>query len=251
MPEDIKNALSQLGLKGDEIRSYLTLLSHKQGLFVSELAKTTTIKRSTINLILERLTKKGFVTYHLDGARKLFKAEAPETLLFRFENFLGDLRTLIPLLRATSGNDRNTKIRFLEGERGIETILTDILLTLKIKKGLQREYLAISSGEAVFELQPQHQKQFIDKRVKANIPLRWISPEGSLGRAIDRSSQKERRKIKFFDSKKYPFEIEFDVYAGKVALMTFGKNPAGVIVENKTLADSCRGLFNLLWDSLK
>ena len=127
------------------LRIYLTLLSNKPGFFVAEIAKQTSIKRSTVNLILERLHRKGFITYHLDGARKLFTAEAPETLLSQFENTLADLRSLIPLLRATSGQDKRTKIRFFEGRDGIETILNDILLTLKIAKGEKREYLAISS----------------------------------------------------------------------------------------------------------
>ena len=112
MLEDAKNTLSQLGLKDVEVKTYLTLLANKQRLFVAELAKLTGIKRSSINLILERLYNKGFITYHLDGARKLFTAEAPETLLFRFENSLSDLRSLIPLLHATSGNDKKTKKRF-------------------------------------------------------------------------------------------------------------------------------------------
>ena len=251
MPRDVKNALSQVGLKAGEVDIYLALLSNKQGLFVAEIAKTTGIKRSTVNLMLERLREKGFVTYHLDGARRLFSAESPEALLFRFENPLGDLRTLIPLLHATTGHDKKTKIRFFEGREGVETILNDILFTLKITRGSKREYLAISSGENVFETQPDHQKQFVDKRVKAGIPLRWIAPESSLVREMDKRSNVEFRKVKFFNAKKYKFTIEFDIYADKIALMTFGKNPTGVIVENETLADSCRGLFNLLWDSLR
>src|SRR3989338_5310775 len=154
--------LLQLGLKDSEVRVYLALLSNNQGLFVAELAKLTGIKRSSTNLILERLGKKGFITYHLDGARKLFTAEAPETLLFRFENSLSDLRALIPLLHATSGNDKKTKIRFFEGKSGIEAVLTDVLFTLKITKGIKREYLAISSGEDIYAFQPEHEKFFTE-----------------------------------------------------------------------------------------
>ncbi|OGG56491.1 hypothetical protein A3D71_02365 [Candidatus Kaiserbacteria bacterium RIFCSPHIGHO2_02_FULL_55_20] len=251
MPKDIQKTLAQLGFKETEAQIYLLCLQNKQGFFVFEIAKQTGIKRSTVNLVLERLSQKGVLTHHIDGARKRFIAESPETLLFRFEDSLNDMRALIPLLHAVSGQDKKTKIRFFEGKRGIETIHHDILLTLRTAKGPKREDLAIASGENVFELQPEHQKQFIDKRVKARIPIRWIAPESPLTRKIDTLSSAEYRKMKFFDPKKYKFNIELDVYGDSVALMILGNEPAGVIVENETLAESFRGLFNLLWNSLR
>ena len=114
MPENIRKTLNRIGLKDPEIRVYLICLENKQGLFVAEIARETSIKRSTVNLILDRLSEKGFVTYHLDGNRKLFSAESPEALLFNLEESLTDLRGLIPLLRITSGADKKTKIRFFE-----------------------------------------------------------------------------------------------------------------------------------------
>ena len=251
MPPDIEKTLAQLGFKEAEARVYLLCLQNKQGLFIFEIAKQTGIKRSTVNLILERLGNKGFITHHVDGARKRFTAESPEALLFRFEESLNDMRALLPLLNAVSGSDKKTKIRFFEGAHGIEMIHKDILLTLKLTKGSKRENLAIASGDNVFQLQPEHQKQFIDKRVKARIPLRWIAPDSPLTRKIDTRSNVECRKMKFFNPKKYKFNIELDVYGDSVALMILGDEPAGVIVENKTLAESFRGLFNLLWDSLR
>lgn len=251
MLENVGKILSRIGLKDPEIKVYLTCLENKQGLFVAEIAKKTGIKRSTINLILERLTEKKFVTYHLDGSRKLFSAEPPESLLFHLEDSLNDLRGLIPLLHIASGADKKTKIRFFEGKEGVEKIYADILLTLKISRDPKKEQLAISSGEDVFELTPEHQKSFINKRVKERIPLRWIAPEDNISRELDKMSDKEFRKMKFFDSKKYKFHIEIDVYADKVALISLDKERSGVIIENKSLAESFRSLFNLLWDSIR
>jgi len=250
MLEDVQKILNRIGLKDNEIKVYLTCLKNKQGLFVAEIAKETGIKRSTVNLILERLGGKGFVTYHLDGNRKLFSAESPETLLFHLEEPVTDLRGLIPLLHIASGTDKRTKIRFFEGKEGVEKIYTDTLLTLKINKNPGKELLAISAGEDVFEVMPEHQKKFINKRIKERIPIRWIAPEGKVSRELDETSSKEFRKMKFFDSKKYKFHIEIDVYADKIAIIGLGGDVGGVIIENKSLAESFRSLFNLLWDSI-
>lgn len=251
MPENIRKTLNRVGLKDPEIKVYLTCLENKQGLFVAEITKETGIKRSTVNLILDRLSEKGFVTYHLDGSRKLFSAESPETLLFHLEESLTDLRGLIPLLRITSGADKQTKIRFFEGKDSIEKIYHDILLTMKINRDPQKEILEISSGEGTFEIMPEHRKQFINKRIKERIPIRWLAPDEPISRKLDETSAKEFRKIKFFDSKKYKFNVEIGIYANKVSLVSLSKEHGGVIIENKSLAESFRSLFNLLWDSLK
>ena len=251
MPESIKQTLENLGLKEHEVKVYFTCLSNKQGLFVSEITKLTSTKRSTVNLILDRLMKKGFVTFHLDGSRKLFSAEQPEALLFRFEDMLSDLRHLIPLLRIASGGDKKTNIRFFEGRDALDKILNDVLITLKLARGERKELLEISSGQDVFQVQPDHRRKFIDKRIKERIPLRWISPESALARSLDKNSKEEFRKIRFFDHKKYQFQIEIDIYADKIALIDLGKNSSGVIVENKLLSNSFRSLFNLVWDHLK
>ena len=248
---DVGKILNRIGLKDTEIKVYLMCLENKQGLFVAEIAKKTAIKRSTVNLILERLCEKGFITYHIDGNRKLFSAESPESLLFHLEDSVNDLRGLIPLLHIASGGDKKTKIRFFEGKEGVEKIYADTLLTMKINRDPKKEILAISSGEDVYNLIPEHQKQFIDKRIKGRIPIRWIAPEDKISRELDKTSGEEFRKMKFFDSKKYKFNIEIDVYADKIALLSFSKERNGVIIENKSLAESFRSLFNLLWDSLK
>ncbi len=251
MLENVKEVFERLGLKEPEVKVYFTCLENRQGLFVAEITKLTGIKRSTVNLVLERLAKKGFITFHLDGNRKLFSAESPETLFFQFEDSLNDLRHLIPLLRIAAGSDKKTNIRFFEGREGVEKILSDVLITLKLAKGNRKELLEISSGQDVFDIQPDHRRKFIDRRVKERIPLRWISPESPLARTLDKTSKSEFRKIKFFNNKTYRFQIEIDIYADKIALIDLGRNPSGVIVENKLLTDSFRSLFNLLWDHLK
>jgi hypothetical protein len=167
------------------------------------------------------------------------------------EDSLKDLRSAIPLLYVASGNDKKTKIRFFEGKDGVEKIYTDSLFTMKMSRDQNKEILAVSSGEDVFQASPEHQKKFIDKRIKERIPIRWIAPEGKVSRELDKTSDEELRKMKFFDSKRYRFHIEIDVYADKIALINLNKEPGGVIVENKELAESFRSLFNLLWDSLR
>lgn len=248
MLEEAQKTLGALGLKGQDIKVYLTCFAHTEGLFVAEIAQLTGIKRSSINLVLERLHAKGFITYHLDGARKRYTAIEPEALLLRFEESLGDLKGLIPLLRATSSSYKKTKIRFFEGHEGTKSVFRDVLQTMKISRDPHKEVVAFTSGKDIFEKLPEHQKQFIDKRVKAHVPVRIIASDDAAGRELERKGKEELREIRFFNSKKYPFKIEIDIYGNSIAFVNFDDELSSVIVENKVLAQSFKGLFNLVWD---
>lgn len=249
MQLNVSTVFQHLGLKKEETKVYLACLKKKDGLRVQEIAKETGIKRSTVNLIIERLLQKGFITYYLDGARRVFTAEPPELLAYNFENVLGELKNFIPILKTVSGVEIPTKVRFFDGKEDIEKIYADVLLTLRMQSRENNELLAVSSGKDVFKVMPNHQKQFIDKRVKEGIPIRWIAPESEISRSLG-NSKEEQRKIKFFDNQKYQFHIELDIYANSVAFFSLDDSPGGVIIESKELSSSLRSFFNLVWDLL-
>lgn len=248
MIKDVGKILARLGLKESEIMVYLSCFQHEEGLSVAQITRLANIKRSTVNLIIERLAQKGFITFHIEGNHKVFFAEAPEVILFNMEDSLSELRSIIPLLKTMGGQDKTTSIRFFEGIQEVEKLFSDQILTMKMNKNPNKEILAISSGKDVFEIFPNHQNKFINKRVKERIPIRWIAPESELSKDMVKNSKEQFRQIKFFDNKKYPFKIEIDIYANKISLNNLNKNPIGVIIENKDLSGSFRSLFNLLWD---
>lgn len=250
--QDTIEIMQKIGLKENETRVYFVCLEFDRGLQVQEIADQTKIKRSTVNLILDRLLEKNCITFHLEGSRKVFTAEAPERILNSFEENLADFRGIIPLLRKKAEQSKSAKIRFFESQEGVENIYADTLLTLKMSHETNKELLAISSGKDVFRVMPNHQRRFIDKRVQEGIPIRWIAPENEEDRSFEEGSPEALREMRFFDPKKYPFEIEIDVYANKVALTNLDESePRGFIIEDKGLSKSFRSLFNLLWDSLK
>lgn len=248
MPENVLRALNRFGFKDSEIKLYLLCVQNPEGLSVADLTQQGGFKRSTVNLMLERLQKQGFITYHLEGARKRFLAESPQVLLSQFEDSLDELKSLIPLL-AMSGIEGGTKVRFFEGRSGLEKMFADILLAMRINRNPKKEILLISSGKDIFDVLPDHQKQFIDKRVKTKIPTRWIAPDSPVVRELGKKSVDELRQLRFFDPKKYRFNIEIDIYGKNVAFMSLSNQPTGVIIENAHLAESFTSLFNLIWDA--
>ena len=250
MIEDTKEILYKLGLKENEINVYIECFKRKQGLFVSEMTKLTNIKRSTVNLIVERLVKQGFLTFHIEGSRKKFTAETLESILFHFEGIVSDFKDIIPLIKAEHDDQKKTRIKFFEGKDTVERIFSDILLTMKSSKFQGQPILAVSSGDDILRALPNHGKQFINKRIKEGIPIKWLAPKHPTTEKFLHTSKKDLRELKFFDGKKYPFNTEIDVYGNKIAFISFSREPFGVIIESTSVHKSCVSIFNMLWDML-
>ena len=245
MVEDIQNTLSIFGLKPKEISIYLVCLRSKHGMFVSGISKLTKIKRSTVNLILERLIKKGFISFCVEGNRKCFAAESPDAILHNLQDSVNDFHDIIPILKAEQIESSKTRFKVFDEKNMIEKIFNDIILTMRRRPG--EKILAISSGEDIFSVMPNHHKKFIDKRIKERIPIKWIAPESEKLKKIFKEDKQSLREMKFFDSKKYPFNVEIDIYGNKIAFFILEGRPMGAIIENESLAKSSASIFNLLW----
>lgn len=249
--QDVANVLIKTGLKKLDTEVYLTLLKSDSPLQVYELAKLTGIKRSSVNLILSRLIERGYVTYHLDEARKVYSGENPAKIAFELEDLTANIKSIIPLLSISKFGDKPSKVRFFEGKEVVENVYRDIILALSFAEG-KRQVSMVASGEDVLETEPEPTEWFLKKRLEDQIYLKWIAPESKIVREKYLSdSQKKLREIKFFNSKKYPFHIQVIIYADCLALISLKGARSGVIIENELLSSSFQSMFNFFWDSLK
>ncbi len=249
---DLQQVFSKIGLKENESKVYLACLNSPTGLHVQEIVSETGLSWSSVKLILERLVDKSFMNFYLQERRKVYNAENPSKVLYDLQEMAEGFKTILPLLSTTQFGGKPSKVRFYEGSEVVRSVYDDILLTLKYEKGAKREYLAISSSVDLYNLEPDYINRFVEKRVKEQIPVRWLARKADMKHEPFRETpEKYFRTIKLIDDKKYPFHMEFAIYADKVALMSLEGVPAGIIIENEKLASSFRSIFNFFWDSLK
>ncbi len=249
--QEVQNALIESGLKDNEAEVYLCLLQNSGGLHVQEITDKTSIKRSTVNLILERLIQKGFVSYHIEETWKVYMAESPSKILHSLQETTENFKNILPLLSTSNFGGKKAKIKFFEGPDTVSKIHKDIILSTKYLKE-PKELLAFSSGKDIYEADSESVEWFVKNRVKNSLNLRWIAPEDEFTHKRFISTAKdELREVKFFDPKKYPFNIQINIYANSIALISLKGNKSGAIIDNPLIADSFRALFNLLWDSLR
>jgi sugar-specific transcriptional regulator TrmB len=241
--------LQRLGLDAAERNAYLACLRHADGLFAYQIADESKIKRTTADLVLQRLISKGFISRGRQGKRFKYFAEPPNVLLFKHERLVQDFRDLLPHLLAMKDKETRTEIRFFNGRDGIRQFNDDILTTMHAHPN--EEQLTISSGTHFTRIITDTQRSIIKRRLKVGYGIRIIAP--SKAREVQgwAPDAMEKRKVRYFDEQKFPFNSSVDIYADKVAVHSLVKPINGVIIRNAQIARSLRSIYELLWSLLK
>ncbi len=243
--------LIDLGLKENEAEIYLACLQKPMGLFVHEIVNITGIKRSTIDIVLQRLIKHNFASRHKEGARWVYCAESPDKISYSVQNKIEDFNDFIPSLLNLMDQGHGTNVRFYDGMQGVERIFDDILLTNKRLINKDHELFIMSSGKDLISLLPNHYKQFVQKRIRNGIPARVLAPDNKVCHRLYKASKIQLRTTKFFNEDIYPFKTEIDIYGDKVAMINFTEpGIMGTVIENRAIASSMVSVFNMLWVSV-
>lgn len=250
MFKDVMTLFTRMSLKPKDTKVYLSCLHHKEGLFVHEIVKETRVNRSTVDVILQRLINLDFINKVKVERRYKYFAQSPETILFKQEEIVNDLRKVMPVLSKLGSQKEETEIRFFEGRDGIRQIYDDMLLRLKFAEGDSRQIVSFVTGTDSLKSFPDMQKQFIDKRIKSGTWYRAIIPHSSIHLSEYSNNPASFRAVKSVDDKKFPFKATFETYADSVMIYSPVKPFGGVVIRNQRIADSMRSLFYLVWGLL-
>ena len=138
----LKEVLEDVGLGEKEIATYLYLLSNPSTTALA-IAKNTKIDRTTIYDMLNKLIRKGLVSYHDEKRTKRFSAASPEQLLAQYRIKYESLESIIPHLKQAAARPDNklTCDVFTERE-GILSVLTGLINETKEYHviGIRKEY---------------------------------------------------------------------------------------------------------------
>jgi sugar-specific transcriptional regulator TrmB len=250
--DKIKKQLESLGFSDKEITIYLTCLNNKDGLFVAEITKQTSIKRSTVNIVLERLIKKGLISYHEFGRRKKYTAENPKHIMDSFREIIDAVENKLPAISSKIEKASSAKIRLYKGNDSVIKMFNDIFLTIRMSDNTNKEMLSISAIDQMNVAVNNSQSKVEKKRLKERINLRILTTKGPLAEKIKgNDSSKTLRETRFFNDKKKQFNISFNIYADSVSIFDLKDEPVGVIIEDDNLAKSMRILFEIIWENSK
>jgi len=249
---DIEKPLEEIGLTKNEVKVYLALM--EIGLTTtSAIIKKIGINTSKVYESLDRLLKKGLVSYTIIRNKKHWQAEEPD----RIKEFLNDekkkieqkerkLNLIIPKLQSKRKHEEEiTEYSIFEGIKGVKTAREKIFNVLKRGGTL---YLILSSYPKEEKLE-SYWLDFQKRRARKGIKCKYIFSKEfkELG--------KKREKILLTEARYVKSEILsptwIEIYGDNVGIGVLGYKPSVFLIKNKDIAKSFLNYFEKLWGLAK
>lgn len=242
--------LEEIGLTKGEIKVYLTLL---------KLGDTTTgkiideaqISSGKIYEILEKLIKKGLVSYTIHEKTKHFSAASPNRILDylhekeknikeKEQEFMKELPSLLSIEKA---GKKEYETNLFKGIKGIHTAIFEALEDLTGKEEVLAMGIISHKKEEYNLLWQRWHKERINKKI--------------ICKAI--FSDKKASYFKIFKKMRFT-EVKFligitpsaiDIMGKRVLIFTYGDEPSCLSIKNSEIAESLTSFFQTLWKIAK
>ncbi len=245
---DRKQLLEEIGLNKNEAKVYLALLTIGTTT-TSSIIKKTGINASKVYENLERLLRKGLVSYTIIRNRKHWNAESPR----KINEFLGEekkkveekerlSKKVIPELLAMQELTKSTTTySVFEGVQGIKT-------------AREKVFEELSKGDTLYVIlanYPHTEKMegywadFQKRRAKKGIRCKYIFNE-SLRKIGEKRLRLKLAQARFVASEILsPMWIE--IFGDNVGIGVMGENPSLFLIKNEAITKGFLTYFNSLW----
>ena len=242
-PSLLSNTVTTLvrtfGITTSTAEVYLALLSLKQA-NVSQIARISGLRRTTVYPHLEDLKNRQFITEVKKGRRSTYAATPPQTLLEMAESRVSSFgRTLPQLLAISQATPEKPRVRYYEGVDGIKSVFADTLQT-------GQEIIGWSDYEYSMKRLPNYFEQYAEERARRNILYRVIARDTPAGRDRAIKANRHLREVKFSNSS--GIETDLYIYGDRVAHVNFqSDNMFAVIIEDSKIAATLRTIWRQAW----
>lgn len=249
--------LERAGLSTKEATVYEVLLKNgAQG--IGELILKAPYKRGDLYNILYSLRDKGIIEQFSERGKIQFRALDPhkikEHIIIEEQKYRDASMLIDSIMPGLSQYFKLTTdkpvVTVFDGYEGIKEIYED---TLRVRKPIASFLEARESDPRVWRWLRDH---YVKKRVKAKIAARVILASDKVDQKSaeyvhdDKSELRETREV---SKKIFSCKLEIQIYGDKVSFANYNKGDVlvGIIIDNKNIAESMRGLFELAWRSAK
>lgn len=237
----IKGVIEQLGYSSHEAAVYLAALE-LGGSTATDIAAKAHLPRTTVNLIINSLNKKGLMNAYIQRKRKIWAAENPERLLITLKEREAALKLVLPELQSLR-HDTGVKptVRAYSGVEEIRQIMNDILEAKhNISAILSWDEWKALLGEAYMD-------DFIETRYRQYLRIRILTPKSKSAAALKARDGEELRTTQFLPSSVEINNCNF-IYANKVAIISLNKKrPVGILIEDQDIHHTMEVLFESMW----
>lgn len=238
--------LTKLGLSDEEAKVYLACLEVNGGA-VSVIARKAGVHRVSCYHTLENLLEKKLLSQYNRNGVKCFAPEPPERLQELMLEKANIAKALIPDLKALlSPHGFRPKIRFYEGQEGVERVFTESLATKK-------EILGYTNLKNVLEFFPDFFRKYTHERLRKGIKTRYLSPNTvdsvhAIDAFLPKKFDPNLIEILLVNRDQFPFTNEILIFGNTVGIVSLKQDELlGLLVESATFAQTMKAVFDLAW----
>jgi sugar-specific transcriptional regulator TrmB len=237
--------LEDIGLTKAQSLAYQALVEHG-GSTAPAIAQITNESRSNAYKLLDRLCDLGLATKDESGTKVHYFPTSPTALEQFIQKQTAEVQlrerklnaALPSMLDFFFTHSEQPAIRFFQGEEGIKKIFRDMLATG------QNIYLLRTPADIHF-YDEAFFAEFRKRRARLGIKTSALTPDvASAIHNIDVDKQNNFYRT-WIDPESYTANVEWDIYGSKVALISYGEEAMGIIIESPQIAESFRQVFQL------
>lgn len=244
-PKRLTKTLVEFGLTEAQAAVYLAMLSLGRTT-VLKIARATNLKRTSLYSTIDALKENGLITTEVRGFKKYFVPENPERLQKTLERRRAILNTALPELSSLFHLQGDAgDIRYYEGLTAIKGVYEDLLKTIKHND----DYLIISDVAHWLTLDREYFLDFSMRRAKLPIKIRMLLQPSAEANELKQRGPAMRAAIKFLPASIATIS-NLIVTPQRVVIHQLVPPIRAVVIENKSVIQLHRELFEIIWKSL-
>ena len=233
--------LQDLGFSYVESKVYLLLL-YLGSVKVGKIIEKSGLQSSTTHNTLHSLANKGYISYVLKGKIKIYQAVNPKNILKEFREKEAKFESILQSLEQQHRfGEEKPLAEIFEGIKGVINLLNELIEDAKPKD--KYCFFAIDESNSNKEIQKFFETYDAKRKDK-----------GLVVRGIARKELKplfKKRKILRMRYVTYQIPSNISVCNNKMALISWGEKPTGVLIKSKTICESQIKFFENLWKEAK
>ena len=242
--------LKELGLSQGEIKVYSAILD----LGISNLNKIqekTGIERRNIYDILNKLIKKGLVSYTTEKGKKTYQCTHPNKILEEIkkkENSLTKLKKKIPQIKDLYNISRpDIKAEIYRGNEAIKSLLDEIL---EYKESFWMGGNSFENYKNVSENLIIWFNHWMKRRIKEEHMMYDLVSYGTWLKGLE-PHKKEIHKKSYYKYNQLPEDMYIPMviilFGNKVVQILWDKQPFAFVLDSRKIKESYKKYFNYFW----
>ncbi len=231
------SALQDIGLSPTEVKVFLALIEIGEAK-AGHIIQKSRLQSSSAYNALHGLQDKGLVSYVQKSQVKQYRAAPPEAILEYIDLKKREFLKILPEIKARQARAGAETVEFFHSYKGIKAIFTALMADAK-------------RGDVFRTFAVENPEEYEISRLRVYRGVKQLALErGIVMRGVFHAGTRQKRKKDSLMQKRYvsfPLPPNTVILNGKIALITWGDEPSGILIHSRANAEKYTAFFEHMW----